>query len=390
MIAVACLVVALWIAYLATLILNLALVPNLRRRNGLTAAAPSVSFIVPARDEERVIEVAVRSLLGQEYPDFEVIVVNDRSTDSTAAILGRIAAADSRLTVGDGDEPPAGWLGKTWAHHQGARRARGERLLFVDADLVYHPEALAAAVEVLDSSGVALVTLFPSLEMQGFWENVIMPGLTMTGFVFMPAWLSNTTTIEILGIGGGTGNLVRRDAYETVGGHETLKAAVVDDVGLARILRRRGLKTLVVRAEELVSLRMYHGVREIIEGFTKNLFIAFGRSFVVTAFICLLSIVAHILPYLFALMGAVHAALGRHVTATEWLAVAAVALITATRIVLFRAVRYPIGYAILAHPLSMLFWLYLYVRSAWITGVRRQVRWRGRTYDAAGTRFSDM
>ncbi|HET8797135.1 MAG TPA: glycosyltransferase family A protein, partial [Thermoanaerobaculia bacterium] len=131
----------LWLIALATTILNLRRVPKLAPR--LPKHLPLVSVIVPARDEERAIERAVRRFLAQTWPSLEVIVVNDRSVDATGAILAAIG--DPRLIVIDGEEPPAGWLGKPWALHQGSLRAKGELLLFVDADVMYAPDAVAAA-----------------------------------------------------------------------------------------------------------------------------------------------------------------------------------------------------------------------------------------------------
>ncbi|MGZ8832261.1 MAG: glycosyltransferase, partial [Thermoanaerobaculia bacterium] len=135
---------AYWAFALINTILNLLLI---RRRTAAPGGELFVSIIVPARDEERSIERSVRGFLAQDYPAFEVIVVNDRSSDSTGPILDGIAAREARLVVVHGEEPPPGWLGKPWALHQGSLRAKGELLLFVDADIDYAPQALRAGVE---------------------------------------------------------------------------------------------------------------------------------------------------------------------------------------------------------------------------------------------------
>jgi chlorobactene glucosyltransferase len=365
-------ILVLWILALVRTIANLIVVRKLRVTR--PASSPLVSVIVPARNEERAVEGTVRALLAQDYPSLEVIVVDDRSADATGTILARLAAEDARLIVLHGEEPPPGWLGKPWALHQGASRAGGDVLLFVDADVVYQPPAIASAVEALESSGAAMVSLFPRLGMRGFWEHIAMPNLAVFGFMVMDLWLSNRSRSPKLAIGGGPGNLVRREAYQAAGGHEALKDAVVDDVALARLLRRSGQQTVVVRADDFVYVRMYRGLREVVDGFTKNCFATFGRSYALAALLIVLSIVLHVYPYAAALTGDV-------------VAIATVIVIAIARLVLFVPLGYRIDNAIFGNPLMVLLWLYILVRSTWITGIRRQLHWRGRMYDAGRTRF---
>ena len=338
-------------------------------------AFPLVSVIVPARDEERMIESAVRGMLAQTYPALEVIVVDDRSTDATGAILERLAREDERLVVLSGSEPPPGWLGKPAALHQGSLRARGELLLFVDADVLYAPDAILAAVAHFEERGAPMITLLPDFEMHGFWEHVAMPNLAVFAFTVVPLWLVNRSRIPFLGIGGGTGNLVRRDDYVTAGGHEALKAAVVDDVGLGRLFRRNGFRTEVVLAHELVSVRMYHGLGEIVRGFTKNMFAVLNRNYLTAFLFLILGGFFHLVPYALALCG-------------DWIAIATVLIIGLTRSILFLALRcFRLDNALLGHPLMTGVWGWILLRSLWLTGVRRRLEWRGRRYDASRTRF---
>src|SRR5436305_8638935 len=196
-----------WVMALIRTIVNLRLIPRLRP-DMLPGKEPLVSVIIPARDEAHIIERTVCAFLAQTYANLEVIVVTDRSADGTGDIVRAIH--DDRLTVIDGVEPPAGWMGKPWALHQGSRGAHGELLLFVDADLIYAPSALAAAVAYLRAQGLALLSLFPHLEMHGFGEIASMPMMPMVFHTLMPTWFSNRTRFARLAIGGGTGNLVVR------------------------------------------------------------------------------------------------------------------------------------------------------------------------------------
>jgi chlorobactene glucosyltransferase len=375
-----------WFFSFTLTLLNLRLIPRLKARGrgthdggslaslGMTAPRePLVSVIIPARNEERVIERTVRAFLAQTYSALEVIVVNDRSSDGTSEILRSIE--DERLVVVDGEEPPGGWLGKPWALHEGSLRARGELLLFVDADVIYAPEGVRAAVARQLESGVALSSMLPHFEMHGLWEHAAMPQLAIVVFSFLPTWLANRTRRGVLAIGGGPGNLISRGTYDAVGGHEALRDAVVDDVALSRLVRRKlRLRTEAVRADDLVSLRMYHGLGEIVDGFTKNFFFVLGRSYIAGLVSIVAGFVFHLLPYGMALTG-------------DLFAIATVVLITLTRVVLFTSLRYSLAAAIFLHPLMLAVWAYISVRSMWYTGVRRRLLWRGRMYDARESRF---
>ena len=374
-----------WAAALVRLLLNLTLVPRLKPAS--SDGGPLVSVVIPARNEEHAIGRTVRAFLAQTYRDLEIIVVDDQSSDRTAAVVEEIAATDARVTLIRGERPPEGWLGKPWALHQGSMRAKGALLLFVDADIFYSPAAVASAVAYLLQSGVEMIALFPNFEMHGFWENVGMPQLAIGAYMLVPTWLSNRSRRPLLGIGGGTGNLVRRDAYAEADGHVALHHAVVDDVALARLIRMAGGRTHAVRAEDLVSIRMYHGGASIVEGFTKNFYIAFGGRLWMVPMVVAFFAVANLLPYALLVSAIMHAMRGVPLSAAEWLGCASVALLTLTRTILFAALRYRIDNALFLHPLAMIFVIYVYLRSAWRIGVRRELQWRGRTYDAADTRF---
>ncbi|MFZ2492464.1 MAG: glycosyltransferase, partial [Thermoanaerobaculia bacterium] len=364
-----------WLLALVRTVLNLRAIPKLVPR--LVPEPPLVSVIIPARNEERSIERTVRAFLDQTYSPLEVIVIDDRSGDGTGSILGRLAAEDPRLTLVHGEETPAGWLGKPWALHQGSLRARGELFLFVDADITYQPDAVAAAVAHIRASGSGLVSLLPRIVMRGFWEHVLMPNLGVVLFTVLPVWLTNRTSrFPMFAVGGGPGNLIRRDVYAAIGGHERLKNAVIDDIGMARLVRRAGHATELVRADQWVAVRMYHGGREVVEGFTKNVFPALGRSYLLAAVLIPFVALFHAGPYVLALAG-------------DRISLATIALISLLRLGLFVKLKYGAVNGLLGHPLMILGWGWITLRSIWFTGVRRQVHWRGRRYDAGTTRFGD-
>ncbi|HYS52766.1 MAG TPA: glycosyltransferase [Thermoanaerobaculia bacterium] len=369
--ALAVFALVVWLLAFVQTLVNLRLTPRLTA-DARPRVMPLVSIVIPARNEAHVIERSVRAFLAQDYDNFEVIVVNDRSTDGTGEIARSIV--DRRLRVIDGMETPAGWLGKTWALQQGAERARGDLLLIVDADLIYAPPAIRAAVAYLEGSESGLIALLPHFEMPTFAEQVAMPMLGFFVFSGMPVWYSNRSKRLGVAIGGGAGNLIRKEILGAVGGFARLKDAVVDDVGLARLARKHGYATRAVRADDLLTVRMYDSARAIVDGFTKNAFFAVGRNFAGGMLLLVLIVILHLLPYVLAF-------------ARDWVAIATVILISITRIAIFRSIRYPLLNAIFLHPLMVSFWFYIFLRSIWFTGVRRQVRWRGRVYDREPTPF---
>jgi chlorobactene glucosyltransferase len=383
---VAGVVVALvWALFVAGVILNILLVPTLRAGERPSRALP-LSVVIPARNEERGIADTLRAFLTQDYPELEIVVVDDRSTDGTAAAVRDAAAGDARVRLIAGAETPDGWLGKPWALEQGSREARGSLLLFVDADILYQPRAVSAMVAALDRLAVSGLTVFPRIELGGFWERVAMPQLGVVFFGVVPIWLSNLTTWPFLGIGAGAGNLFRRDAYEAIGRHEAMRNAVIDDIGIAQRARRFGFRTVTLRGNGLVSVRMYHGLREIVDGFTKNVYYAMGAHPAIASLLILLSATVQFAP----LVGAAWAAwawlLGKPLAGFQLASLAALALQTAGRVILFAALRYPLRHAILSHAPMAAVWLVIMLRSTWHAAVRRRIVWRGRAHDPRDTR----
>lgn len=370
---------------LAFVLLNLTLLPRLPgvRAGDGPGPRPRVSIVIPARNEERDVEAAVRSHLDQDYPDFEVIVVEDRSSDATADILARLARGATRLTVVPGVDPPAGWLGKPHALAQGAAAACGELLLFVDADVRYGPRALSEAVSYLQTRGLDLLVLLPRVEMRGFWENVLMPYL-LVAFFQAPGFLANWRRPRWIAAGGGAGNLVRRAVYDEVGGHAALRDSVVDDVRLGFAVKGAGHRFGVARAEHRVAVRMYRGFREVFDGFTKNVaYIYQGAVGALLMAITVTTLGAALLPP--AALAAV--LLGAKVPARDLvLAAESITLALAARVALAGALSDPLWPA-LTHPIMAAVWSGILVRSLYLRFIRRRLTWRGRDFEARSARF---
>ena len=238
---------------------------------------PKVSVCVPARNEERGIEACLKSLLKQDYPHFEVIAVNDHSTDSTGERMSDLAKTDSRLLVLEGDDLPEGWLGKPFALHQAFQKATGEILLFTDADPVFEPQALRTSVFNLLERDLDALTLMPKAEFGSFWERAVQP--VIFGFIAsLTRFRKVNSPDHKSAMGFGAFLMFKRSVYDAIGGHECGKADVLEDVLIAKRLKKAGFKLLVADAKRLFSIRMYYGLGEIWTGWRKNMFLAMKRS----------------------------------------------------------------------------------------------------------------
>src|SRR5262245_33326537 len=266
---------------------------------------PTVSIIVPARNEEhRVLADSIRSILAQDYQPFEVIAIDDRSTDNTLSILRSLAQADSRLHVIEGEDLPRRWLGKPHAMNQALKQARGEWILATDADMIFDRAALRKALATARAQNAEAISLIPFFETGSFWERVMIQTWAWVTLMFTIAYrIDNPKTSGALGIGGFF--LMRRSALERVGGYEALKNEVVEDIRLAEMIKRSGGRMLTVQAPNLLRTRMYQSFGEIWESCTRTWFSGMKFSFGF-ALVCAFSMyVMAVLPPVVALICAI-------------------------------------------------------------------------------------
>jgi glycosyltransferase involved in cell wall biosynthesis len=235
------------------------------------AEPPAVSVIVAARNEERGIEAALRSLRELDYPAHEVVVVDDRSTDATGRIVDRVAAQDPRITVVHVAELPAGWLGKNHAHFVGAERARGEWLLFTDADVVFHPATLSRAIAHATARGVDHLTMAPRLEVPSALLQAFDVVFAALFCLFTQPWLAPDPRSRFH-VGVGAFNLVRRSAYEKAGTHRRIALRPDDDLKLAKILKASGARQELLDGGAFLRVEWYRSVSEMVRGLEKNAF----------------------------------------------------------------------------------------------------------------------
>ncbi len=237
----------------------------------LPADPPFISILIPARNEERAIRRCVSAALAQRYPHFEVVVVDDGSTDRTPLILADLAVSDARLRVVQGRPLPPGWVGKCHACQQASAVARGEWLLFLDADTAPAPDLTAALLSHALTTDGDMVTIFPFLELGSWAERLVLPpfiALIVSIFPFERLAQPDVRPEEVLA--NGQCIFVRRAAYDAIGGHSAVRGEVLEDVRLGQTLRAAGFTVRGAVGLEYLTVRMYTSAAEVAEGLMKN------------------------------------------------------------------------------------------------------------------------
>jgi chlorobactene glucosyltransferase len=237
---------------------------------------PLVSAIIPAKDEEATLAECLGSVCTQSYPHLEIIVIDDRSTDGTAAIAADFARADPRVRVITIDALPAGWTGKTHALQRAADQARGAWFWFLDADTRHAPENLSIVMQYARSHRAALASVLPEMRCETFWESVVQP---VTSIVLMQAYplLLVNNDHSSRAFANGQYILITRPAYEAAGGHRAVRDRFVEDIGLAARVKDLGLPIRVAISRRIGSTRMYASLGALVRGWSRILYDALGR-----------------------------------------------------------------------------------------------------------------
>lgn len=354
----------------------------------LRTTTPLVSILVPARNEAANIEACVGSLLAQDYPAFEVIVLDDQSTDGTGALVARLAGEDGRLSLLQGSALPPGWTGKNFALAQAAAAAGGDWLLFTDADTRHEPQALSASMREVERSGVDFLSLLTFQVLGSAWERVVQPVVLAVIALATPLRAINDPAHPQTAFANGQFILVRRQVYEALGGHAAVRAEIVEDCQLAQLAKQTGCALLLADGQRLVSTRMYRGFRDLWEGWSKNAFLGPGGRLPIAfgglAFITLLGVV----PFAAWAMAAFAAVEQPDAQQALLLGLATLHLLVLlyawSKMLRGFGVRWPY---VLALPVGALVLDAILVNSAYRHVSGRGVAWKGRRYDqGAGAR----
>ncbi|MGC1415613.1 MAG: glycosyltransferase family 2 protein [Candidatus Acidiferrum sp.] len=333
------------------------------------AECPPVSLIFAARDEEEKLPAALATLAKLDYPDLEIIASDDRSQDATGRILDEFAATHPRFRVVHISELPDGWLGKPHALQKAYESSSGEWLLFTDADVRFKPDVLRRAMALAKQRNLDHLTALCNVEMHGFWEKTL---ITFFGLAFHLATdaynVSNPNSRAYVGVGAF--QLLRRSTYQAIGTHRRLAMEVVDDMKLAKLVKRSGFRSCVAIAQEWITVRWQAGARNVIRGVTKNFFAAFGYSIAFATAALVGMLVLNVVPFV-----AIFAAHG-------WIRIlAGIAVIVALSMHASVDIVNKVSplYA-LTHPIGAGLFCYMIARSVAVTLWQGGVTWRGTFY----------
>ena len=364
------------LVFLGILLRNLIDLPGLPKHSPKQGAL--VSVLVPARNEALNIERCVRSLLRQQYAPFELLVLDDGSTDATPELLRRLAIeSGGKMRVIQGEPLPDGWHGKSWACSQLGRQAKGERLLFTDADTMHEPDALRRTVGAMESSGADMLSLMPHQELGSFWEKLVVPLVHVILMCYLPLRFVRTSRRAAFCFANGQFILFRRHFYNRINGHAAVKDALVEDVWLCKSVKKAGGTVVAFNGTDVVSCRMYRNFREIWEGFSKNLFAALGYS--TPGLFILITMISsfYIAPWVFLL----HAMLAGELTVSLfWLPMAQILVALLCRILIAVTFRQSLAVAFL-QVFSQIVLLAIACNSFYGIKFGKGASWKGRNYN---------
>lgn len=239
---------------------------------------PKVAVLIPARNEAEVIGRTVNQLLAQDYPHLEIHLLDDQSEDGTGQIARDAAAHDPRFHLHPGQPLPSGWLGKNWACHQLAQTAQGEILLFLDADVQCQPTAITALVDFMENELAAAATIWPTQLTVTWGERLVVPLMAWAILAYLPVIGVHYTRWPAFAAANGQCLALRRTVYQVIGGHEAVRNNVVEDVALARLVKRYNFRLRMADGAGLILCRMYQNWGQVRDGFAKNILAGHGRS----------------------------------------------------------------------------------------------------------------
>lgn len=360
--------VGLLTTFLIITLFNAITAPMLKKADNCRSR-PNVSVLIPARNEEANIGACIEGFLSQRYDNFEILVLDDQSTDCTGTIIEKLSQKYPKIQAICGQPLPSGWTGKNWACHQLSEYASGEILIFTDADNRPAPNAIANSIAYMQKLELGLLSAFPQKVTRTLAEKLVIPVVDMFVYAGLPLWLTYLSRSPLLAAASGLWIVFTREAYQRVGGHEALSNRIVEDVELSRLAKKRGLKTLTLAGTQVVSCRMYHSFSEVWDGFSKNLFGLVSYRAIPFFILILMLFTMCVLPY-----------------GTVWFApftvLSLVAIIMNVTMQLILSIKYKhsVFTGVVLHPFGVLLTLLIGINSFYQARYGR-LEWKGRQID---------
>ena len=370
--------IVVWLVFLVDALIGLQNLEALEKEKGLESG-PLLSVIVAARNEERQMKSSILSQLNQAYKNVEWILVNDRSTDQTGAIMDELADQDPRITVIHIEKLPEGWLGKNHALYRGARNASGKWLLFTDADVHYQPKSFAKALHYVERHQLDHLTAAPNLYAKKFWLKTFVAFFLFGFSYYKRPWMANNPKSKI-GTGIGAFNLVRKSAYEAFGTHEKIKMRPDDDLQLGMKMKKAGFRQRIVSALQLIEVEWYGSLKEAFVGLEKNTFAGLNYR-ISMVFLAIVGVfVTNVLPFIAIF------------SANKTIALLSLGNIIISGIHYYFIIKRMTVFSpalFLVLPITALLFIYSIIRASLLTFKRGGIIWRGTTYRLSELREKD-
>lgn len=344
--------------------------PEWDRPPRLIGEQPSVTVVVPARNEEKMIEQCLRSLLAQDYPNLEIYAVDDRSTDATGAIMNDLEKRwPNKLRITHVTGLPAGWLGKTHAMWRGAQQSKSDWLLFTDGDVLFRPDALLRTIAYAELTGCDHLVMFPTAIMKSWGESMMLAFFHIAGALLLRPWKArDPRSRDVVGVGAF--NLIRRSAYEQVGTYQSLRMEVIDDLKLGEAVKRQGFVQDCIRGRGLIRLHWAEGAFGIVKTLQKNLFSLFRFSWPLATVAALAAILYHLGPWIGLLLAPSFSKIGFAAAAFS---------IFLLYVRTSRDLKIPIWF-VFTQPVAAITFFYTLLNSALSAARHGGVLWRGTVY----------
>ncbi len=289
-------ILGLLLVILAVTLFNFFTAPMLEK--GLIVQSDlKVSLLIPVRNEEKNINRCLTSVLKQSHSNLEICILDDHSEDNTASIVSDFAQSDKRVKLISGKPLPAEWTGKNWACHQLAHQATGDIIIFTDADNQLSADAVNHTLGWMQKLNLDFLSAFPQQHYSSFWERLIAPSVYMTVYAYLPLWMTYYSKQPSLAAANGQWLALTKQAYNKIGGHESVKKEIVEDTALSRKAKSEGLKLITLSGRHDVTGFMYQGFKDVFSGFSKNLYGLTGYQILPFLFLLFVMISGTIVPY---------------------------------------------------------------------------------------------
>ena len=339
---------------------------------------PLVSVLIPARNEEKNINKCIKAFIKQDYPNFEIVVLDDNSSDDTYNIVKKLSKQNKNIRIFKGKPLPPGWLGKSYACHQLSSYAKGDYFIFTDADTYHHPNSISSSIAALLNNNLDSLCPFPRQIMVTIHERMTISFINFAILIFMPLALIRKSRNPLFCTGVGQYLLFKRETYFGMGGHAAVKGKILEDVHITKKTKEMGYSYMIFDGRKIISCRMYRNFRQVLTGYSRFLFSAFDYNIYMMSIVLILVTLIFLMPYIFFPLGLIIYHWPREILLSIIAQIGIVSLIR-----LINALRFKEKiFDILLSPLSIVYLILMAFNSFFQSKFGNGIYWKGRTYQA--------